>query len=119
VTQSKADPRPDEPTGWLGVDLGIVNLATVSDGETHSGKAVETKRQWYANRRAALQKVGTKSAKRHLKRLAGRQKRFQKDTNHVISKRLVACGHASPADYNAAKNIEWAAVNQPMVSTFG
>ena len=205
ITQTKAAPTPDEPTGWLGVDLGIVNVATDSDGETYTGAAIERTRQRYARRRAALQKVGTKSAKRHLKRLAGRQKRFGKDTNHCISKRLVAtakrtargialedlkgirarvrvrgaeqrarhsswafallrqfiadkaqragvqvvavdprhtsqrcsvcghteranrrsqaafccvaCGHTSSADYNAARNIERAAVNQPMVST--
>lgn len=34
ITQTKADPPPDEPTGFLGVDLGIVNLATDSDGVT-------------------------------------------------------------------------------------
>jgi hypothetical protein len=37
ITQSKAAPSPDEPTGYLGVDLGIVNLAADSDGETYSG----------------------------------------------------------------------------------
>lgn len=90
ITQTKADPKPDEPIGGLGVDLGIVNLATDSDGETYEGEHVERTRQWYALRRAALQKVKTKSSKRHLKRLSGRQRRFQKDTNHIISKRLVA-----------------------------
>ncbi|MGQ9905228.1 MAG: RNA-guided endonuclease InsQ/TnpB family protein, partial [Anaerolineae bacterium] len=33
---------------------------------------------------------GSLSAKRHLRKLAGRQHRFQKDVNHQISKRLVA-----------------------------
>lgn len=85
-------PEPDEQQmdGVLGVDLGIVNVATDSDGEPHSGEQVDRKRQWYARRRAALQAVGTKSAKRRLRQLSGRQRRFQKDTNHRISKRLVA-----------------------------
>jgi IS605 OrfB family transposase len=83
-------PEPTDAEGAFGVDLGIVNLATDSDGESFSGQHIERRRQWYANRRQALQKIGTKSAKRHLKRLAGRQRRFQKDTNHHISKRLVA-----------------------------
>jgi IS605 OrfB family transposase len=74
----------------LGLDLGIVTLATDSDGEAHSGEQVERKREWYARRRAALQAVGTKSAKRRLRQLSGRQRRFQRDTNHRISKRLVA-----------------------------
>jgi IS605 OrfB family transposase len=85
----------DEPDqldmdGTLGVDLGIVNLATDSDGESFSGEQIERRRQWYDNRRQALQQVGTPSAKRCLRKLKGRQRRFQKDTNHVLSKRLVA-----------------------------
>jgi putative transposase len=85
-------PEPDEQQmdGVLGVDLGIVNLASDSDGEIYQGEEVERKRQWYARRRAALQSVGTKSAKRRLRQMSGRQKRFQKDTNHRMSKRLVA-----------------------------
>ncbi|HEY1014298.1 MAG TPA: transposase [Herpetosiphonaceae bacterium] len=83
-------PEPIDAEGALGVDLGIVNLATDSDGETFSGETVERKRQWYANRRQVLQKVGTTSAKRRLKKLSGRQRRFQKDINHCISTRLVA-----------------------------
>ncbi len=73
----------------LGVDLGIVNLATDSDGQTFSGEQVEKVRQRHARLKAGLQSCGTKSAKRHLKKLSGMQKRFQKDVNHCISKRLV------------------------------
>jgi putative transposase len=83
-------PEPIDVEGVLGIDLGIVNLATDSDGETFSGEQIERRRQWYANRRQKLQRVGTKSAKRRLRQLKGRQRRFQKDTNHVIPKRLVA-----------------------------
>lgn len=36
------------------------------------------------------QSVGTKSANRRLKKLSGRQRRFQKATNHRISKQRVA-----------------------------
>src|SRR5207248_5516832 len=39
--------------------------------------------------RQRLQKRGTKSAKRHLKKLSGKEARFKKNTNHVISKRIV------------------------------
>jgi IS605 OrfB family transposase len=74
----------------LGIDLGITNLATDSDGEVHSGAQVDQKRQWYARRRTALQRVGTRAAKRRLRQLSGRQRRFQRDVNHGISKRLVA-----------------------------
>jgi hypothetical protein len=61
-------PEPDEQMvdGVLGVDLGIANLATDSDGEHCSGRRVERKRRWYANVRKRLQQRGSLSAKRHL-----------------------------------------------------
>jgi len=82
-------PEPDDPTGTLGVDLGIVILATDSDGEAHTGEDIERARTGYARIRRKLQAAGTKSARRHLKKLSGREARFRKDTNHVISKKLV------------------------------
>lgn len=89
VTLDVPTPAPDEPTDPLGVYLGIVNLATDSTGETFSGEAVEKNRQRMHSLRQRLQKRGTKSAKRHLKKLSGREARFRKNTNHVISKRIV------------------------------
>ena len=83
------EPTPGELKDVLGLDLGIVNLATDSDGESFSGEQVERTRQHYERLRRALQKVGTRSAKRKLKRLSGRERRFKKNTNHVISKRIV------------------------------
>jgi len=90
VTLDVPAPTPDEPEGGtLGVDLGIVNLATDSEGETFSGEAVEKNRQRMHSLRQRLQKRGTKSAKRHLKKLSGKEARFKRNTNHVISKRIV------------------------------
>jgi putative transposase len=76
-------------TETLGIDLGIINLATDSEGETFSGHVVEQVRTRHHALRQRLQKRGTKSAKRHLKNLSGREKRFRTNTNHVISKRIV------------------------------
>lgn len=89
LTVDAPEPEPDDPTGTLGVDLGIVNLATDSDGDVHTGEAVEKTRTGYARIRRKLQATGTKSAKKHLKKLSGREARFRKDTNHIISKKLV------------------------------
>jgi putative transposase len=82
-------PQGPEPDRWLGVDLGIVNIATDSDGTAHCGKAVRAVR--YRNRqlRARLQSKGTKSAKRLLVKRRRREARFGRDVNHVISKALV------------------------------
>ena len=78
-----------ETDDTLGVDLGIVNLATDSTGETFTGAKVHEVRMRYHKRRQILQKVATHSAKRRLKKMSGREKRFQKDVNHRISKKLV------------------------------
>src|SRR5256885_7187420 len=89
VTLEVPTPTPDEVTATLGVDLGIVNLATDSEGETFSGEQVEKNRKRLHSLRQRLQKRGSKSAKRHLRNLSGREARFRKNTNHVISKRIV------------------------------
>ena len=74
---------------WLGIDLGIVTLAADSDGHTYSGADVECIRARLAVRRAGLQQRGTKGAKRRLRKLSGKQRRFQKHENHCISKAFV------------------------------
>ena len=83
------EPPPTEGGDVLGVDLGIVNLATDSDGEAFSGDEVGRTRRHYEHRRTSLQKIGTKSSRKRLKKTKSKERRFKKDTNHVISKRIV------------------------------
>jgi len=91
VTQSREAPAEHEPDGGtLGVDLGIVNLATDSEGEHFTGAMVHLARTRYHLRRLRLQQVGTRNAKRRLRQRSCREARFQKDVNHCISKKLVA-----------------------------
>lgn len=89
VTVEIPDGAPVDPEGWMGVDLGIRNLAVDSDGERHSGAAVESVRVRQHKLRAVLQSVGTKSAKRHLRKLSGKEARFRSNVNHTISKCIV------------------------------
>ena len=84
------EPPCDEPEEWLGVDLGIVNIAVDSDGEVHSGAQVNGLRHRHRRLRAKLQTKGTKSAKRLLKKRRRKEERFVRDVNHRISKHLVA-----------------------------
>jgi len=81
---------PDDPIGTIGVDLGVIHLAVDSDGEFYSGEQIDKVREKTDNLKAKLQSKGTKSAKRHLKRLSGRESRFRRSVNHIISKRLVS-----------------------------
>ncbi len=80
---------PIEVNDYLGVDLGIVNIAVDSEGEAHSGEAIDKNRKRCATARKQHQRKGTKGARRKLKRMSGRQARFQRHTNHTISKRIV------------------------------
>lgn len=82
-------PEPIDVEGVLGVDLGIVNIATTSDGEKFAGDHLNNVRRRRRRQRKNIQKVGTKSAKRKLKKLSGKEARFAKNTNHVISKQIV------------------------------
>jgi IS605 OrfB family transposase len=84
------DEVPIDPEGWLGVDLGIANIAADSNGEMYSGSAVKNVRHRQRRLRRKLQKCQTDSARRKLKKLAGQEQRFARHVNHTISKRIVA-----------------------------
>lgn len=81
---------PVEPTDFLGVDIGISNVATDSDGKRHSGSQVKSVRHRHRRLRTKLQKKQTRAAKRRLKQLSGKEQRFATWVNHNISKQIVA-----------------------------
>lgn len=83
------EPTPDDTDDVIGIDMGIVNIATDSDGAIFSSRAVNNVRFRHRRLRAKLQAKQTKSAKRKLRSLSGKEMRFAKDTNHVISKAIV------------------------------
>lgn len=75
-----------EPDGFIGVDLGIANIAT---GYRAAGRDLNRYRKHQSDLRAKLQRKGTKSAKRLLKKRRRREQRHVKNTNHVIAKTIV------------------------------
>ncbi|MCX5087303.1 transposase [Streptomyces sp. NBC_00401] len=81
--------EPYEPDGFVGVDLGIVNIATTSTGYQASGRGLNRYRKRQLVLRAKLQRKRTKSAKRRLKERSRREQRHVKNTNHVIAKTIV------------------------------
>ena len=72
----------------VGLDRGIYNIVTTSDGIRYGAKDVRRVKRKYNHVRSELQKKGTRSAKRRLKAISGREKRFVQDQNHCISKKL-------------------------------
>lgn len=83
------EPVPDDFDDTLGVDFGIVNIATDSDGTVHSGAKVNGLRARHRRLRQKLQKKGTKAARRLLKKRGRKEHRFGKHENHCISKQIV------------------------------
>ena len=83
---SLADPR----NGFVGVDLGIVNIATTSDGDRIAGSRLNRYRVRQLRMRKRLQAKNTTSARRLLKKRRRKEQRFASDINHQISKRIVA-----------------------------
>lgn len=89
VTIDVGDVPTGDPTEYLGVDLGIKFIAVDSDGQAFSGAHTRRLRERHANLRRRLQRKGTKSAKRLLKRRRLKEHRFATDVNHCISKAIV------------------------------
>jgi putative transposase len=83
------DPEPFVAEGVIGVDLGVKNIAVDSDGNVRSAKTVNSARHRHRRLRTNLQRKRTHSARRRLKKLSGKERRFARNINHVISKELV------------------------------
>lgn len=93
ATKEVAEFDKQEVKHVVGIDRGLRFLATIYDEQGNTaffdGKAIMRKRAKYQKLRATLQAKGTKSAKRRLKKLSGRENRWMSDVNHRLSKTLV------------------------------
>jgi putative transposase len=103
IIVSQSAPIVSQTEEVIGVDLGINRPAVTSNrdflGDPHWK---EQERRLFRLRRK-LQKKGSKSAKRHLKKLSGQLFRQRKDHDHVLSKRIVQ--HASPGSTIVLENL--------------
>lgn len=93
VTKSVEDFQKENVHHVVGIDRGLRFLTVSYDeqGKTEfvSGKKIATKRHKFQEVRKQLQAKGTKSAKRKLKAISGRENRWMSDVNHQLSKTLV------------------------------
>lgn len=89
VVVSLPEPAVSPVPDVVGVDLGLNRPAVTSQrhflGKKH-WKEVDRRR---FRLRRALQSKGTKSARRHLRKLSGQSQRFHRDCDHVLSKRII------------------------------
>jgi putative transposase len=98
VTVDVPEGAPIPATDFIGIDLGIVAIATDSDGGGMSGGKVERARRTYGDRRRVLQKAATRrrqsgrrprSIRRKLARDKAREARDKRDVNHCTARQYV------------------------------
>ncbi|MEQ9626370.1 RNA-guided endonuclease InsQ/TnpB family protein [Coleofasciculus chthonoplastes] len=89
-------PKPIKTDNVIGVDFGRRDIAVTNTGQSWSGKEIQDKRDKFARVRASLQRKasqGTRSTRRRarkiLKRLSGRERRYQAWLNHNISSSII------------------------------
>jgi IS605 OrfB family transposase len=88
------DPTPNLVKNVVGIDVGNRYLATVATTtgtvQFYSGKEIHQTADHYARLQKRLQQKGTRSATRRRIALAQRERRLKLNTNHTISKQIVA-----------------------------
>jgi putative transposase len=90
ISVKTEEPPTREPKGFLGVDLGIQNIAVDSDGTPHAGGKLRHYRKHCRRIRRRLQALRTRGARRLLVRRRKKERRHATHVNHCISKELVA-----------------------------
>ena len=105
VTVDVPDTEERKVMGWLGVDVGVVNIATTSDGNNYAGAALNAIRARAHRLRRRLQQKGTQSAKRLLAKRRRKEARFAAHVNHTISKRIVTAAERTDRGL-ALENLE-------------
>jgi len=84
---------PEEPIKnieeFIGCDFGLTDIVVTSDGIKHSAEGLNNYREKKQRIRSSVQSKGTKSSKRLLKRLSGREKTTATIQNHTIAKSIV------------------------------
>lgn len=73
----------------IGVDLGIAQPAVTSNNHFLGKRVWKDVEGRLFHLKRMLQRKGTKSAKRHLRKLRGKQARFRRDCDHVLAKQIV------------------------------
>ncbi|MDI1463306.1 transposase [Catellatospora sp. KI3] len=89
ATVEVAEQATYEPDGFLGVDMGIANIAYDSDGNRHAGTRLNGYRRRQQRLRKRLQTKSTKSARRLLARRRRKETRHAANVNHLIAKTIV------------------------------
>lgn len=79
----------DDIEEFIGVDFGLVSIATLSNGKEFNSKKLQDYREKRQKVRSSVQSKRTRGSKKLLKRLSGRERTTASITNHTIAKQIV------------------------------
>ena len=74
---------------FIGVDFGLVSIATLSNGKEFNSKKLQDYREKRQKVRSSVQSKCTRGSKKLLKRLSGRERTTASIINHTIAKQIV------------------------------
>lgn len=80
----------NEVEEFIGVDFGLVSIATLSTGKEFSSNQLIAYREKRQTVRSSVQRKGTRSSRKLLKRLTGRERTTASIINHTIAKQIVS-----------------------------
>ena len=89
IVFSKEIADPEFTGKVVGIDRGIKKIAVTSENQFFGGGQIKKVSKRYEKIRKALQSRGSKSAKRHLRKISRKENRFRANVNHVITKQIV------------------------------
>ncbi|MFB1063430.1 RNA-guided endonuclease InsQ/TnpB family protein [Natrinema sp. H-ect4] len=89
----------------LGVDLGIVNIATTSTAYFASGRELRHRHRQFQKIRGSLQQTGTQSAHRTVQQMSGRESRYVRDSLHQVANRIIEEALTHDCEYIAFENL--------------
>ncbi|ELY52532.1 IS1341-type transposase (TCE32) [Natronolimnohabitans innermongolicus JCM 12255] len=119
----KPNPQPKLETNdgnrtVLGVDLGIVNIATTSTAYFASGRELRHRHREFDRIRSNLQRIGTQSAHRTLEQISGRESRYLRETLHIVANDILEEAITHGCEYIVFENLKHIRERAPPVKEF-
>jgi putative transposase len=108
----------DEDRTVLGVDLGIVNIATTSTAYFASGRELRHRHREFERIRGNLQQTGTQSAHRTIQQMSGRESRYLRDVLHRVANDIIEEALTHDCEYIAVENLKHIRERAPPVKEF-
>ena len=108
----------DEDRTVLGVDLGIVNIATTSTAYFASGRELRHQHREFERIRGGLQQTGTQSAHRTIQQMSGRESRYVRDQLHQVANQIIEEALDRSCEYIAFENLKHIRERAPPVKEF-